>query len=561
MFFKRGLRAKKVAAGTALAVASSLAFAAIGSAPASAHAKKSVPVAMYVEAPSGPFVRNFNPWSSSNSVVQDELGYIYEPLLHVDSFTGKITPKLAASYSVTNKGTTLVFHLRRNVQWSNGAPFTSKDVVFTLNMILSHPGIDLNALNTMIKSVSAEGPYTVVVHLKAPNSTALYYIGGDTPIVYANQWDKVKNPVTYSDPNPITTGPFVVGSFSPSLIVLKKNDRYWDKPRPYVQKILFPSYLSNNSAALAMAEGKFTIATQFVPDIQGTLISRNPKDFHYWFPPVSANYLYTNDGVYPYSLPVFRKALSLAINRQKVATLGEYGYEKPLSAIGLAPSPVNKPFFDQKLIAHNPLVYNPAQARRLLKKAGFTWNKKGQLVDPRGQVVSAPILAESGATDWIADAGIIANNLGAIGIDSRVKTLSPTTFVSDLSTGNFDLAVFFSTYGPGPYYEYDPLLFSGDSAPEGKSAVSNYERWDNPTTNKLLNEFNSTTKLAVQKAAMYALEKQFVANLPVIPLTDFPGWDEYNSAQWTGFPSASNPYASMESSMDMMYIWTRIHPK
>src|SRR6266567_194338 len=68
--------------------------------------------------------------------------------------------------------------LRPNVQWSDGKPFTSADVVFTLNLIRDHPAIDYSGLWTVITSVSAPDDHTVIVKLKQPSVPILWYLGG-----------------------------------------------------------------------------------------------------------------------------------------------------------------------------------------------------------------------------------------------------------------------------------------------------------------------------------------------------------------------------------------------
>ncbi|MCY0898041.1 MAG: ABC transporter substrate-binding protein [Firmicutes bacterium] len=93
-------------------------------------------IASYIEAPDSPFVANFNPFSPSNSVTSAGLAEIYEPLLHFNTYTGQIVPKLATSYTYSDNHQTITFHLRHGVKWSNGLPFTSADAVFTYDMIL-----------------------------------------------------------------------------------------------------------------------------------------------------------------------------------------------------------------------------------------------------------------------------------------------------------------------------------------------------------------------------------------------------------------------------------------
>ncbi|NMP22264.1 ABC transporter substrate-binding protein [Sulfobacillus harzensis] len=555
---KKGIRGLAVAGGV---VTSALLLAGCGSSGSPASAGSSSNTATFVEAPNSPFVDNFNPWSPSNAMISSAFSEIYEPLLYFNTYTGTITGKLATSYSYSNNHQTITFTLRKGVKWSDGQPFTSNDVVFTFDMILKNPSIDLNGLSNIIQSVSAKGKYTVVINLKSPNEADLYWIAGDTPIVPEHIWSKVSNPASYTDTNPVTTGPFLLKSFSTSLIVLKKNPHYWNPGEPHIDTLKIPLYLSNNSASLAMVKGDFSIATQFVPSIKTTLLSRDPQHYFDWFPPISENVLFTNDAVYPFSSVTFRRALSYAINRKAITSRGEYNYETPANATGLPESKADQPVIDQSIVSQNPMTYDPSKARAILKKAGYTWNSKNQLIDPKGQPVSANIIAESGATDWVSDAQIIAKELDNFGINATVQTPSPSTFLSDLSNGNFQLGVYFTTYGPGPYFEYNTLLNSSFSAPIGHSATSNYERWINPQTNALLQQYTQEFTQSAQQATLDKIEQIMAKDLPVIPLMDFPAWEQYNNTDFTGFPSAHNQYAAMASPIDNMYVEAQLRKR
>lgn len=509
----------------------------------------------YVNAPDFPFIRNFNPWSPLAP-----LGGDVEPLVYIDQYTGKVVPKLAVSYSYANGYRTLTFDLRHGVEWSDGEPFTSADVVFTIDMILRNPLIDLLDLSGIVQSVSSNGPYQVIIDLKAPNSTALYVVGSQTPIVQEKQWaPHASNPAYFADPYPVTTAPFLPESVSRSLITFVRNSHYWGK-EPYVKYVKIPLYTSNTTATLAMVQGNFDLATIFIPSVQSTLVSHDPSQYHYWFPAFEENMLYTNDGTYPYSLLPLRQAISYAIDRSKVARLGEYGYETAANATGLPPMPAYKPFIS-KTLSQKPLPYDPTKAKSILKAAGFTWNSSGILIDPRGQAVAPVIIAMSGATDWIADAELIASQLKAIGIQASVNTPSAGTFLSDLADGDFQMGIYSTSSGPSPFDIYSPLLDSQFSAPEGQSAPSNYERWNSKATDNLLASYLGAFTQSQQRAVIVEVEHIMATQLPVIPLLDLPSWEEYNTTRFSGWPDAKNPYGDFAyNPFDMMYIIAGLGP-
>lgn len=502
-------------------------------------------------------VDNFNPWSPN--YMGNNIAQIFEPLLYVNSYTGSITPKLATAYHYENHHRTIVFDLRHGVKWSNGQPFTAQDVAFTFNLILKHPGIDLNGLRSMIASVKVDSSYQVTVNLKAPNVTDLYYIGGDTPIVPESQWKSVKNPVTFTNPKPVTTGPFLVGSVTRNKLVLVRNPHYWNSPKPYISKIVYPDYISNNTANLAMAQGKFTVAQQYIPDIQSVLLNKSPN-YQDWFPDLSEQILYLNDAQYPFSLLPFRQAINDVINRAQIARVGEEGYEPPANAVGLPVNPLDQKQMDAAANRKYAPKVSISRARAVLKAAGFHW-KKGQLITPKGRPVSMTVLATSGYTDTIADAGILVPELRQLGINAVLKTPSGSTITADLDSGKFQAAFGFSPSGPGAYYEYYPLLDSAFSAPIGQTATSNYERWNNRTTDRLLAQYVTTFSPTKQQAILNQLETIMAKDLPVIPITAAADWQEYNNSQIVGFPTAKHPYAAFNYGFDNEYVFAQLHRK
>src|SRR5437660_6748141 len=81
----------------------------------------------------GDYPRNFNPYNPS--VISGTQGMIYETLLAYNRLDGSVKPWLAESYSMAPDAKSITFHLRQNVLWSDGQPFTSDDVVFTVNLL------------------------------------------------------------------------------------------------------------------------------------------------------------------------------------------------------------------------------------------------------------------------------------------------------------------------------------------------------------------------------------------------------------------------------------------
>src|ERR1700730_17219420 len=122
------------------------------------------------------YTQNFNPYSPG--VISGTQGLIYETLLNVNRLDGSVKPWLASSYELASDAQSITFHLQQGVTWSDGQPFTSDDVLFTLNLILKNPSIDLTGIGAAVKNVSAPNASTVIVTLSKPFNPIVWILGG-----------------------------------------------------------------------------------------------------------------------------------------------------------------------------------------------------------------------------------------------------------------------------------------------------------------------------------------------------------------------------------------------
>jgi peptide/nickel transport system substrate-binding protein len=499
---------------------------------------KQVPLTI-VPNTAGDLTRNFNPYSPN--VTYGSLGVIYETLLFFNRLDGSVKPWLADSYQYSSDGTVITFHLHKGVQWSDGKDFSSADVVFTLNLLKKYSALDVNSMWPFIKEVSAPDSSTVVVKLKALFEPILWYLGGQTWILPQHLWSSVKgDPSQYADPDPVGTGPYVLKSFSPQILSEVKNPHYWQAGKPVVNEIRFPAYNSNTSAELALHKGDIQWTGLYLPDIQKTYIARDPAHNHYWFPPSDVVMLYVNLAKFPFNLLPVRQAISAAIDRQKVSQQGESGYEPPAHPTGLI-LPSFKDFLSPDY-SNTSFSLNTAKAEQLLQGAGFSKGSDG-IYAKDGKKLVFSLSVVSGWTDWISSCQIIAKNLADAGMKVNINVISYDAYYNSLQMGSFDTALSWTNAGPSPYYAYAALLRSANTAPVGQSANSNFERWNDPATDKALDQFAGSLDKTTRMQAVAALQKIMVEQLPSIPLMNEPYWYEYSTAHFTGWVDEQHPYA------------------
>ncbi len=518
----------------ALGTVALLALAGCGS--STTQSQAAAPPLSVVDAPQGSWSENFNPFSPN--ALFGTVGYIYEPLMQFVMISGKTVPWLAQSDQWSHRDTVLTIHLAPHVKWNNGQAFTSQDVVFTFDLLKKYPALDTNDVWQTLKSVAAPNADTVVFTLKSPDRSAFYYLMSVTP-VNPSVWSSVKNPVTFTNPHPVATGPYTLKSFSPQDYVMARNAHFW-KGTPLVPELSFPAYTSNSSVDLALSKGNVDWAGLFSPDIQSTFVAKNPTTNHYWFAQAAPVMLFTNDAQYPFNSPIVRQALSYAINRQTISTQGEYGYEKPASALGIPPG--ESRYINATAAAQAPNRYDPQKALRLLESAGFHKNSHGTLMMPNGKPFTFSLLCVAAYSDWVQDVTLISHELQHIGITVNVKALQYAAYYSDLQRGKFSTAIGWSFSGPNPFYFYNYAMNSNLSAPIGKSAATNFQRFSSSTATRLLNAYNASTSASQRRTLLNQIQTYWIHELPAIPLVWGAYWNEYSTKHYTGWPTQKNPY-------------------
>jgi peptide/nickel transport system substrate-binding protein len=486
----------------------------------------------------------FNPYNASDEF--DSFGPVYEELVYIDNLKdGAPTPWLATSWAWTNNNKALTFTIRKGVTWSDGQPFSAKDVVFTFDMLKKNPGLDLNSDWSVLSSVALKGNDQVVFNFKSAAVPYFYYIADQTPIVPAHIWSTIKNPVSYLDPHPVGTGGFVMSNCSAANIQYTKNDHYWQPGVPKIQTVNFPSYLSNNAANEDLKSGTDQWGSQFVPNIQKYYLSANPKYYNYWFEPTANVNIYVNLTNPVLSNVSVREAIAYAIDRPQISRIGEYSYEPASNQTDIV-KPTFSSWYDSGLAAKygNAYSYDPSKAISILEAAGFKKGSNG-IFAKNGQQLSFTLLNNGGFSDWVAAVNVIQSNLAAVGIKVTPDNLTNTTFDSDVYEGHFQLAYDwdYPGAGPGPYYELRDLLYSANSAPIGTTAVSNYERYSSKSTDALIDRYAATTSVAVQHQIVDQLERVMLSVLPVIPVTEAVDWYQYDTQNVGGWVTPNDPYA------------------
>jgi peptide/nickel transport system substrate-binding protein len=415
-------------------------------------------------------------------------------------------------------------------------------VVYTFDLIKKNSALDLNGVWSVLTGISQTGSNQVTMTFGAPAVPYFYYIADQTPIVPQHVWSKIANPVTFTNPNPVGTGPYTVNPCTKDNITYTPNKYFWQPGKPTIKKIEYPAFLTNDAANQELANGQAQWGAQYIPSIQSYYSAKSPGH-HYWFPP-TVNVSLVPNLTNPLLANVkVREAMSYAIDRTKVSSIGESGYEPPGNQTGIV-TPTFTGWEDSSAQATWGNAYDPGKAQQLLSQAGFHQGSDGIMVNSAGKKLSFTVINIGGYSDWVASMQVIQQQLKAIGIQLTPDNLTNTAFDAALYYGHYQLAYYEQpTFGPGPYYELNNWLYSANTAPVGKSTTADVERYSNPATDALIRSYIATADTAKQHTIISQLEQVMVTQVPFIPIVEGVDWYQYDTGSFSGWPTQTNPYA------------------
>jgi peptide/nickel transport system substrate-binding protein len=494
----------------------------------------------------GPFTRQFNPLLSAAGSFQAN-GYavmtIYEQLMMENYSTGTLQPWLATSFTWSKDGKSLTLHIRPNVKWSDSTPLTATDVAFTFDLLKKYAA--LNSQGLPLASASAPSPDTAVIKFDEP---AYQQVWWRNPIVPQHVWSKIGDPVKFTNPDPVGSGPYTLSSFSAQVISLKKNPHYWQPGKPAVSQVQYLAYDSDSSAIAALQAGQVDWISPAINNPQ--TVTRGGSKIGYWATPQNAGvvFLLPNAAVYPTSDPALRQAISASLNRKEVSQVGLGGINPPAdSPVGLNPN--NKGELDLIAPQYKSVRYgaaDPGKARSILTAAGYKAGGNGYFTTPKGQPLNVTLMVPTSSAfgNMVGAAQVISKQLEAAGIKVTIKNESAKAWREDINTGNYQLSMR-SIGGTLAFYQRYASIFDQDIAPIGKTALANYERYSNPAAAALLKRYQVAAKGSAQEAeALAGLQQLMVTDVPVIPLYLTTAIGMWRTDRFSGWPGETNPYAT-----------------
>ncbi len=477
--------------------------------------------------------KTFNPVIAIDAPSRDVLRRIHADLISIDRATQKTVPALAESWSQSPDGTRYTLKLRRGVHFSDGTPFTADDVVFSWSVYLDEkvrsPQRDLLMIDGQPIQCVRKDDFTVEFVLPKPYAAA-ERLFDSVAMLPRHRLESPWKAGGLRDTWAVGTGPAEVAGLGPfrlkeyrpgAAILLERNPHYWraapdgDGNLPYLEGIEF-SLLPDEEVQLA----------RFVSGDLDLLNRLNMKSISYLQakgaavtdlgPGLEYNFLCFNlsprsTKLAWFNLREFRAALSLATDREAMARIVYQGRATPIWG---HVTPGNLLWYNARL--PHP-ARSVAQARDLLRAAGFRWNAQGQLVDATGARVEFSILVSSSSSERMQMATMLQADYGELGIAVTIAPLEFRSFVNRVvETQQFDTAVLGLGGGDAdPNAEQNVWLSSGGTHlwnPSQKQPATDWEA----EIDSLMKKQMVTLRAADRKKLYDRVQEIVATQLPMI---------------------------------------------
>jgi peptide/nickel transport system substrate-binding protein len=445
--------------------------------------------------------------------------FIFDSLVGVgDDFTD--VPDLATSWRSTPDGLHWTVDLRHGVRWSDGAPFTSKDVVFTWTAALDPAtGWPYRGQFAYVKKVTAEGPYRVHFDLATRNAL---FTSNNGALGFQTLPEHILGKVPHArlrnsgfGEHPVGTGPYILQRWRHDEDLTFVPNPYWWGGTPNIKRVVFRVVLNDQARTDAMEQGAADIDDN-LPTSAYQIIAADNKSGR-----TDLRLLHVPD-LYPYFLYPNTKQPGLGDVEVRRAIM--YGWDRAAVvqgllhadvelAAGVTPTALRR-WYDPNVRQY---AYDPARARAILDAAGYRPGRDG--VRQKGNVrlsYAMSLPGNGGAGDLMTE---FQADMRTIGIAITLRTLDYATFIDDTNSGKYEMA--YSGWGGVP--DPDQLsLFGCDQFPPNGNNQMFY-------CNKRLDRDVHLGLQALdfqQRKAIYDDMQRIVAeDLPVLPFI-FPYFRE-----------------------------------
>lgn len=457
---------------------------------------------------------SFNPNTQSDDYAYTIMQNIYNRLVKLDA-SKQIIPDLASSWNVSADGKAVTFHLKENVNWTDGESVTSEDVKYTFDTIKENPSYAFSSGLNNVDSIEIPDQYTVVFNLHKADVSFIASLGWYGTFVLpehifntGQNWED--NPASK---NPIGSGPFILDNHQyGENVVLVANENYHEGA-PKINRLIFTIIPDDTTAVQALINGQIDVM-ESIPAANVDELQVNSDirlKLNEYPSPMRIIFNYQAKEIQDINI---RKAIATAINRDEISEKIFDGISPP--EYNMLPSSLS---WATNSIDTAP-KFNIKEAIRILEDGGYEKDGDGYYV--RG--ITVDVFEGWGYPDT---AKLIEATLKQAGIELIVQVHEFNAWSEKVDINrNFILLMQGGFIGPDPAALED--RFETD-------AGGNTGAYSNRKFDQLLAD--GATEGDQDKRAQIYREAQTIlaADVAYIPLVAYAVYDA-NNAKWINLP-------------------------
>ncbi len=473
----------------------------------------------------GNSIKTMTPLVSSDVYASSIQGYVLESLLSRDPESLEWQGMLAESWEVSDDGLTITFKLRPEAAFSDGAPVTAEDVVFSFDFIMN-PAIKApreRAYYEKLASVKALGPHEVEFIFKEPYFNALTLAGGMSIMAKHFYAPYLQEPETFNRSKGLLfgSGPYRLADpkgWTPDsgVIELERNPRYWGPVQPSFNRLIW-KVIENETARLTAYRNTEIDTYGAKPReyrnklLEDEQLMKRSQRFEYLAPTAGYRYIGWNQSRKGkrtrFADRRVREAMTYLTDRQRIVDEIMLGYGE------VAVGPFN-PQGKQHAPDLEPREYSVAKARSLLLDAGYEDNDgDGLLEDGRGRPFSFELVYPQGSEDYTALALFLKDSYAKAGVQLIPKPTEWSVMLDLLDKKDFEaISLGWSASLESDLYQ----IFHGDQT---KNNGDNFVNYSNPELDKLIEKARSTMDEAKRMPLWQEAERILYRDQPYTFLT------------------------------------------
>ncbi|MGQ9858103.1 MAG: ABC transporter substrate-binding protein [Thermodesulfobacteriota bacterium] len=388
-----------------------------------------------------------NPQEQTTTLIQNICDLIFDTLLFVTP-EGKLEPRLATEWKVSQDGLSWTVKLRQGVKFSDGTPLDAKAVKLTFDRALDPKlRVPLRFAITMVKECTVVDDYTVELKLKYPfapldQTLAMTLVAPISPAAIQKYGEEVRQ-------HPVGAGPYVLKEWvKGDRIVLARNDSYWG-PKPTVEQLTFKIVPEVATREAMLRAGQLDIC--YKPSPANVAALKADPSVKVEMPLSTRTIFMALRGDRPLMKDkLVRQAFNYAVDKKAIVKKILFYTAEPMDG---TVSPIlfgyarMEPQYD----------YNPEKAKELLKKANWDFNQVVKIGSPQGRYLFDTQVAEA-----------IQAQLQAIGVKTELRVMDWPTYMSTvykpLEQSEFDMVLL----------GWGPLIMDADMALYGQFTTAVY---------------------------------------------------------------------------------------